>query len=439
MSQPSLTLSLASDPVLDAERRRGLRQMRLVALSLLVFAAVVFLATLRVKDEGFWGFVNAGAEASMVGAMADWFAVTALFRHPLGLPIPHTALIPRRKDMLAQSLQDFMGENFLREDIIRDRVLSAQISDRLANWLLEPANARRVVDEASHVTTLGLERMRDEAVAEIVEEAVIPRLREEPISPIAGSLLGEVVRDKAHYGLVDLALGEFHRWLTENPETFARVLAERAPWWAPHQVNDLVITRMHKEALKWVSEIRDNPTHQARIALDDLLADLADDLLHDEATIERAERLKVRILDHPQLMETVLSLWRAFRSALIAALADPEGPLRTRIQSELEKFAQRVVGRAGPARPAGRLCGGPRGVRREPVRHRADRRDQPHHQPVGRQGDRVARRAVRRPRPAVHPDQRHHRRRPRRTRHPRRGRLHRLTRRVTRVEVYPRR
>jgi len=335
---------LASDPVLDAERRRGLRQMRLMALSLLVFAAVVFLATLRVKDEGFWGFVNAGAEASMVGAMADWFAVTALFRHPLGLPIPHTALIPRRKDMLAQSLQDFMGENFLREDIIRDRVLSAQISDRLANWLLEPANARRVVDEASHVTTLGLERMRDEAVAEIVEEAVIPRLREEPISPIAGSLLGEVVRDKAHYGLVDLALGEFHRWLTENPETFARVLAERAPWWAPHQVNDLVITRMHKEALKWVSEIRDNPTHQARIALDDLLADLADDLLHDEATIERAERLKVRILDHPQLMETVLSLWRAFRSALIAALADPEGPLRTRIQSELEKFAQRVVG-----------------------------------------------------------------------------------------------
>jgi uncharacterized membrane-anchored protein YjiN (DUF445 family) len=344
VSQPSLTLSLASDPVLDGERRRGLRQMRLVALSLLVFAAVVFLATLRVKDQGFWGFVNAGAEASMVGAMADWFAVTALFRHPLGLPIPHTALIPRRKDMLAQSLQDFMGENFLREDIIRDRVLSAQISDRLARWLLEPANARRVVDEASHVTTMGLERMRDEAVAEIVEEAVIPRLREEPISPIAGSLLGEVVRDKAHYGLVDLALGEFHRWLTENPETFARVLAERAPWWAPHQVNDLVITRMHKEALKWVSEIRDNPTHQARIALDDLLADLADDLLHDEATIERAERLKVRILDHPQLMETVLSLWRAFRAALIAALADPEGPLRTRIQSELEKFAQRVVG-----------------------------------------------------------------------------------------------
>jgi uncharacterized membrane-anchored protein YjiN (DUF445 family) len=343
VSQPTLALSLASDPVLDAERRRGLRQMRLVALSLLIFAAIVFLATLRVADQGFWGFVHAGAEASMVGAMADWFAVTALFRHPLGIPIPHTALIPRRKDMLARSLQDFMGENFLREDIIRDRVRSAQITNRLAGWLLEPANARRVVDEASHITTLGLQRMSDASVAEIVEEAVLPRLREEPISPIAGSLLGEVVRDKAHYGLVDLALGEFHRWLTDNPETFNRVLEERAPWWAPHQVNDLVITRVHKEVIKWVGEIRDDPNHRARIALDDLLADLSDDLLHDEATMERTERLKVRILDHPQTLETVVSLWRAFRAALVRALGDPEGALRTRVQTELEKYAQRVV------------------------------------------------------------------------------------------------
>lgn len=343
MSQPPLALALASDPELDAERRRGLRQMRAVALGLLLLAAVVFLATLRVADQGFWGFVHAGAEASMVGAMADWFAVTAIFRHPLGVPIPHTALIPRRKDMLARSLQDFMGENFLREDIIRERVLSAQVSDRLARWLLDPVNARRVTDEAAHITTMGLVRMRDEAVAELVEEAVLPRLREEPISPIAGSLLGEIVADKAHYGLVDLALGEAHRWLAANPETFGRVLAERAPWWAPQRVNEVVITRMHVEALRWVEEIRDNPEHHARLALDDLLTDLSRDLLIDEATMERAERLKVRILSHPQLLETVVALWRAFRAALISALADPEGPLRQRIQTEMERFAGRVV------------------------------------------------------------------------------------------------
>ena len=343
MSQPPLTLSLASDPALDAQRRQGLRRMRAVALGLLGFAALVFLATLRVADHFFWGFVHAGAEASMVGAMADWFAVTALFRHPLGIPIPHTALIPRRKDMLARSLQDFLGENFLREDIIRERVLAAQVSDRLAHWMLDPANARRVVDEASHVTSIGLQRIKDDAVAEVVEEAVLPRLREEPISPIAGSLLAEVVRDKAHYGLVDLALGEAYRWLGDNPVTFAAVLRERAPWWAPQQVNELVITRIHKEMLAWVQEIRENPDHHARLALDDLLADLSEDLLHDQATMERAERLKRRVLDHPQLLTTIVSLWGAFRSALVGALADPEGPLRLRVQAELERFARRVV------------------------------------------------------------------------------------------------
>ena len=340
---PQLGLALSSDPALDEERRLGLRRMRLVALSLLGFAAVVFLATLRVADHGFWGFVHAGAEASMVGAMADWFAVTALFRHPLGLPIPHTALIPNRKDMLAGSLQDFMSENFLREEIVRDRVLAAEVSRRVGTWLLEPANARRAVDEASHALTAGMERVDDDLVQEIIEDAVLPRLREEPISPMAGSLLGEVVRDKAHYGLVDLALTEAQRWLADNPETFATVLEERAPWWAPHSVNEMVIARLHKEALAWLADIRDNPEHHARLALDNLLAQLAEDLLTDEATQERAERLKVRILEHPQLLTTAVALWRAFRTALTKALSDEQGPLRARAQDELMRFARQVV------------------------------------------------------------------------------------------------
>src|SRR5690242_17559713 len=121
----------------DAERRSRLRRMKSLAVGLLVFAAVVYLVTL--DAGGFWGYVNAGADASMVGAIADWFAVTALFKHPLGLPIPHTALIPRRKDDFGRSLEDFVQENFLQEEIIRERLAAARVSDRVGEWLSVPA------------------------------------------------------------------------------------------------------------------------------------------------------------------------------------------------------------------------------------------------------------------------------------------------------------
>src|SRR4051795_6757032 len=150
MSVPIVT----ADPQLDEQRRAGLRRMRTLAVGLLLLAAVVYLLT-RGQD-GWLGFVNAGAEASMVGAIADWFAVTALFKAPLGLPIPHTALIPRRKDELGRSLEEFVGENFLQEEIIRDRIASADISRRVGQWLSEPDNARRVVDELSVIAATAL-------------------------------------------------------------------------------------------------------------------------------------------------------------------------------------------------------------------------------------------------------------------------------------------
>ena len=177
---------ITPDPAADEARRRGLRRMRTVAVSLLVFAALVYVATLG--RDGLLGFVNAGAEASMVGAIADWFAVTALFKHPLGLPIPHTALIPRRKDELGKGLEEFVGENFLQEDIIRERVAAATISARVGAWLAEPAHARRVVDEVAEVAVIALGKVRDDHVADLVTHALVPRFREEPISPLLGSM-----------------------------------------------------------------------------------------------------------------------------------------------------------------------------------------------------------------------------------------------------------
>ncbi len=332
---------MTADPALDEQRRRGLRRMRSLAVGLLVLAAAVYLLT--IDGEGFWGYVNAGAEASMVGAMADWFAVTALFKHPLGLPVPHTALIPKRKEMLGRSLEEFVGENFLQEQVIRDRLEISQLSRRVATWLTDDRNAGRVVDEAATVLQLGLSRIRDEDMRVLVEEALLPRFLAEPVSPVAGSLLEEVVRDGAHHGLVDLALQEAYRWLSENEDTFTEIVGERAPWWSPPALNDRVTHRLHLELVTWIADIRDDPHHHARQALDDLLEQLAGDLLHDPDTQARAERLKDRVLSHPQVLVTATSLWNAFRTALLGALEDTDGPLRRRGREELAAFGKQVL------------------------------------------------------------------------------------------------
>src|SRR4051794_7467110 len=177
---------VTANPELDEQRRRGLRRMRSLAVGLLALAALVYVLTL--DQDGFLGFVNAGAEASMVGAIADWFAVTALFRHPLGLPIPHTALVPRKKDEFGKSLEEFFAENFLNEAVIRERLAVADISRRVGAWLTEAANARRVVAEVTSVLAIGLRQMRDRDVESVVREVLIPRFMEEPISPVAGGL-----------------------------------------------------------------------------------------------------------------------------------------------------------------------------------------------------------------------------------------------------------
>jgi uncharacterized membrane-anchored protein YjiN (DUF445 family) len=314
--------------------------MRTLAVGLLLLAAAVYLLTL--DRDGAWGYVNAGAEASMVGAIADWFAVTALFKHPLGIPVPHTALIPRRKDELGRSLEEFVGENFLQEGIIRDRIATAVISRRVGEWLAEPAHVRRVVDEVADVAALGLGQVREEHVSDLVTEALVPRFREEPVAPLAGELLGEAVRDGVHEGVVDLVLDELHGWLLEHPDTVAEVLEQRAPWWAPPRLNDAVTRRLTAELVTWLAEVRADPVHRARRAFDSLLTRLADDLQHDPATQARTERLKERLLDQPQVVASGIAIWNALRRALQASLRDPEGAVRRRLGEELTAFGTRL-------------------------------------------------------------------------------------------------
>jgi uncharacterized membrane-anchored protein YjiN (DUF445 family) len=325
----------------DEARRRGLRRMRTLATGLLVFAAIVYIATRGA--EGFLGYVNAGAEASMVGAIADWFAVTALFKHPLGLPVPHTAIIPKRKESLGASLQDFVAENFLNEEVVRERVATAQVSAQVGAWLGEPGNAGKVIDVGSKALADGLARVKRDDVAAVMRDAIIPKLLDEPLAPAAGQLLAEIVADRAHVGAVDLMLTELHLWLDRNADDVQALVGQRAPWWSPVWLDEKVALWVHGELLQWVSEIRDSPRHLARRALDDWLAQLADNLQNNAVTQQRAEHLKQRVLAQEKVIDTSIALWDALRRALIASLEDDEGLLRERAIQELHGIGRQLV------------------------------------------------------------------------------------------------
>jgi uncharacterized membrane-anchored protein YjiN (DUF445 family) len=322
--------------------------MRTVAVSLLLLAAVIYVATRG--SAGFLGYVNAGAEAAMVGAIADWFAVTALFRHPLGIPIPHTAIIPKRKAQLGASLQDFVATNFLNETVVRERIETAKVAAQLGEWLLDEEHAQRVIRVGSKALSDGLARIRRDDVAATVRDALIPRLLDEPLSPAAGQLLAEVVKDRAHVGAVDLMFAELHRWLTRNATDVVAIVGERAPWWTPLWLDEKVATRVHAELVEWVAEIRDNERHMARRALDDWLAQLAENLQTNAETQERAEHLKQRVLGQDQVIDTSVALWDALRRALIASLDDDGGLLRARAREELRSLGERLVHDGGFAR-----------------------------------------------------------------------------------------
>lgn len=314
--------------------------MRILATSLLAIAAAIYLATLN-RDGG-WGYVNAAAEAAMVGAIADWFAVTALFRHPLGLPIPHTAIIPRRKASLGASLQEFVADNFLRAEIVTDRLRQAQVSRRLGAWLSTERHAERLVRSGSHVVAHGLQRVSSDDVAALVTEAIVPRLEAEELAPVVGQLLAEVVDDGAHVGLIDLVMGELERWLGANAHEIAALVEERAPWWTPQWLDERVSTRLHAEAVAFVRDIASHRQHPARASLDRWLTTLAHDLQHDPETRERAERLKRRLVTQPQVISTFIALWDALKAALAEALRDDEGLLRRRAVEEVRAFGDKL-------------------------------------------------------------------------------------------------
>ncbi|MGW7294415.1 DUF445 domain-containing protein [Streptomyces xiamenensis] len=343
---PPPTMGHMSFTAADVAKQRSLRRMKGVATGLLVAVAVVYaLATwAEHSGAGAWaGYVAAAAEAGMVGALADWFAVTALFRHPLGLPIPHTAIIPTKKDQLGQSLGDFVGDNFLSEGVVRDKLRSLGLSRRAGAWLARPENADRVTAELATAVRGGLTVLRDADVQTVIGEAITRQAGRREISPQLGDLLDRTVAAGAHHRMVDLVCARAHDWLILHRDAVMEAVEGGAPGWTPRFVDRRIGERVYRELLRFVTEMRDSPQHPARGALDRFLADFAQQLKDDPDTRARVERLKADLLRRPEVQDLIASAWAAVRAMIMAAAEDENSALRLRARAALLSLGERLA------------------------------------------------------------------------------------------------
>jgi uncharacterized membrane-anchored protein YjiN (DUF445 family) len=329
----------------DVTKRRDLRKMKVVATGFLAFATVVYLICRwqESRGAGEWvGYVRAASEAGMVGALADWFAVTALFKHPLGIPIPHTAIIRKKKDQLGSSLGSFVGNNFLAPDVVSEKVRSAQIPLRLGTWLAEPRNAERVAAESATVLHGAVEVLKDEDITQIIDSTIVKRLGDPQWGPPIGRVLDELIKENRQLPLIDMLAERAHQWALGSEETIERVVSRDSPTWSPKFVDALLGEKIYKELVEFTWKVRSNPQHELRLAANKFLVDYAHDLQNDPATIEKAESLKAQIMGREEITGLAAATWKVAKRLITESVDDPSSTLRRKVSENVASWGARI-------------------------------------------------------------------------------------------------
>lgn len=323
-----------ADSAADAQRRTALRRMKVVALGFLVGATVIFLLCTWAQSRGAapWvGYVRAAAEAGMVGALADWFAVTALFKHPLGIPIPHTAIIKRKKDQLGEGLGTFVRENFMSPEVVEAKLRGAEVAGRMGKWLSDSSHAERVAAEASTVLRVLVEMLRDEDIQHVLDRMIVKRIAEPQWGPPIGRVLASLLAEGRQEALIQLLADRAFEWSLNSGEVIERVIERDSPTWTPRWVDHLVGDRIHRELMDFTDKVRRNPDHELRRSATKFLFEFADDLQHDKATIDRAENVKDQIMARDEVARAAETAWSAAKRILLESVDDPSSALRARI------------------------------------------------------------------------------------------------------------
>jgi uncharacterized membrane-anchored protein YjiN (DUF445 family) len=335
----------SSLPPVEAElaRRRDLAGMKRRATGLLVVVALAFvLATAFGSDAGWGGYLRALLEASMVGGLADWFAVTALFRHPLGVPIPHTAVIRSRKDEFGKTLGSFVQENFLTAEVVSDRVRASRVAVRLGTWLADETNAAVVAGHVSDLAVGAADLVRDEDVHRMIEQEVVRVVDSVPLAPLAGRALEMMTANGRHQELFDALLRGLEHFLDDNRDSLRNRFGEESPWWLPNAFEDRIFERLLDGFREFLHAVNVDPKHELRAQFDARVQDLAQRLQHSPELRERGEQLKHDFLAHPELRSWSATVWTDLKARFREQACDPESELRRRLTKAVMEGGNRL-------------------------------------------------------------------------------------------------
>jgi uncharacterized membrane-anchored protein YjiN (DUF445 family) len=346
-------MSLHDRPEIDSSPRRvffslgplypaqsGVGQMRVIATGMLALMAAIFLiATHYLDAHPVWGFVRSFAEAAMVGGIADWFAVTALFRHPLGLKIPHTAIIPRNKDRIGDTLAAFLRDNFLTPSVVARRMRSVDVAGAVGRFLTEPPGKGRLREGASRLIADILEALDQERLGGMVKNAVANRMRAMEVSPLIGQSLGAAITDERHVPMMDGIVTWAGRTLDANEGMIREMVHQRAGWimrlaGLDEKLSDAIVDGLRKLTI----DMAIDPHHPLRAKAEEGLAKLAHDLVHDADTRAKVEDWKNEIIGNEAVTNWVEGLWENARAGLLKAARDPDATMAGKFGDALRQL-----------------------------------------------------------------------------------------------------
>ena len=325
-----------------------LTRMRLVATGLLVFMAALFLIARAVDPGRVWaGYLRAFAEAAMVGGLADWFAVTALFKHPLGLPIPHTAIVPRNKDRIGDTLAQFLRDNFLVPRVIAQRSRRLDVAGAVARWLTDPPEGAggRFRQGASRLVAQMLEALDPAELGGMFKSAVGKRLHETEVAPILAQLVGAAMAEGRHKPLLDAAIGWAARTAKANEALIRQLVHERAGsilrWTG---LDEAVSNRLINALDKLLADMAADPDHPLRRRAEESLERFAADLRDNPRTRARVETIKNELIANPAMQRWLDGLWEQARALLLGIARDPERAMAGRLGGVLRQFGETLRG-----------------------------------------------------------------------------------------------